>query len=106
MIIVSSEMTPADSSLMDVAIKGVDRPPFAADCLNVLLKELVGQANEGKCKLAVMADGINAIFCPNTLIHKEQLSKFGRKRYTTSFNTGLLAPEDMNVFCSLKKNIR
>ena len=96
------EATPAGSPLEHIVAKGIDRPPFAADCLNVLLKELDASAAEGKCRVALLLDGINALFSPFTHIHKE-LPRHGRKRYSMRYVAGLLDPEQISVFRSLKK---
>ena len=99
------EATPAGSPLDHIVAKGIDRPPFAADCLNVLLKELDTSAAEGKCRVALLLDGINALFSPFTHIHKE-LPRHGRKRYSLRYVAGLLEPDQINVFRSLKKFVR
>ena len=96
------EATPAGSPLDHIVAKGIDRPPFAADCLNVLLKELGTSAAEGKCRVALLLDGVNALFSPFTLIHKE-LPRHGRKRYSLRYVAGLLEPNQISVFRSLKK---
>jgi len=96
------EATPAGSPLDHIVAKGIDRPPFAADCLNVLLKELDASAAEGKCRVALLLDGINALFSPFTLIHKE-LPRHGRKRHSLRYVAGLLEPDQISVFRSLKK---
>ena len=98
------EATPAGSPLDHIVAKGIDRSPFAADCLNVLLKELDAFAAEGSCRVALLVDGINALYSPFTHIHKE-LPRHGRKRYSLRYVAGLLEPERISVFRSLKKFI-
>ena len=98
------ESTPAGSPLEHIVAKGIDRPPFAADCLNVLLKELCISASEGKCRVALLIDGVNALYSPFTLLHKE-LPRHGRKTYTRRYVAGLLEPDQVSVFRSLRKFI-
>ena len=85
---------------------GVDRPTYAADCLNAVLLELFGHADAGRCKLVLAADGINALFCQYTLIHKDHLAAFGRKTFTNHYRINILPVDDFSVFRTLKKAIK
>ena len=48
------EVTEEGSPLSEVISKGLDRPKFAADCLNVLMKELKLHCKEGTPNCKVM----------------------------------------------------
>jgi len=41
---------------------GIGRPPLAAACMLILARELKAAASEGRCKLAVVVDELNAIW--------------------------------------------
>jgi len=62
----------AGSKLSDVVNLGCDRLNFAADALNVLIRELKLNCNAGNCKMMVLLDGVNALFADTTMIHKEK----------------------------------
>jgi len=66
------EKTPAGSPLLEVINIGIDRLNFAADALNVVLKELKLNCNDDNCKLMVVCDGVNSLFSEKTLIHREK----------------------------------
>jgi len=65
------EQTPAGSPLTDVIDVGCERLPFAADALNVLIRELKLNCIANNCKLLVVCDGINSLFADHTLVHRE-----------------------------------
>ena len=62
----------AGSPLMDVIDMGCERLAFAADALNIVIKELKQNCNDGSCKLMVICDGVNSLFAEQTLVHKEK----------------------------------
>jgi len=66
------EKTPAGSPLSDVLEVGCERLPFAADALNVLIRELKLNSSAGNCKLMVVCDGVNSLFSESTLVHREK----------------------------------
>nr|CAG4645518.1 EOG090X05V1 [Lynceus sp. MCZ IZ 141354] len=68
------EITPAGSSLEDIIKQGLNRPKFSTDCYVVLLKEVKMHANEGRCKVLVVADGINSSFAPKSRARAEDRS--------------------------------
>ena len=51
---------------------GIERLTFAADALNVVIRELKLNCNEGNCKLIVICDGVNSLFADHTLVHREK----------------------------------
>jgi len=66
------EKTLAGSPLLEVIEVGIERLPFAADALNVVIRELKLNCNEGNCKLMVVCDGVNSLFASTTLVHREK----------------------------------
>jgi len=66
------DKTPAGSPLSDVLEIGCERLAFSADALNVVIKELKLNCNDGNCKLMVVCDGVNSLFADHTLVHKEK----------------------------------
>jgi len=66
------EKTLTGSPLMEVIDMGCERLAFAADALNIVIKELKLNCNDGNCKLMVICDGVNALFSEQTLVHKEK----------------------------------
>ena len=66
------EKTPTGSPLSAVIDVGIERLPFAADALNVVIRELKLNCNEGNCKLMVVCDGVNSLFASSTLVHREK----------------------------------
>ena len=57
--------------LMEVVEAGIDRHAFSADCLNALIRELHLSAQEDRCKVAVIVDGVNPLFNGNTYVCKD-----------------------------------
>ena len=57
--------------MTDVIDVGCERLPFAADALNVLIRELKLNCIANNCKLLVVCDGINSLFSERTLVHRE-----------------------------------
>jgi len=66
------EKTPAGAPLSEVLDIGCERLPFSADALNVIIRELKLNCNEGNCKMMVVCDGVNSLFADSTLVHKEK----------------------------------
>jgi len=66
------EKTPAGVPLAEVIEVGIERLPFAADALNVVIRELKLNCNDGNCKLMVVCDGVNSLFADTTLVHREK----------------------------------
>ena len=55
---------------------GIERLNFAADALNVVLRELKLNSSNGNCKLMVIVDGVNVLFSPYTLLNKDHTTAF------------------------------
>ena len=62
----------AGSPLLDIINLGCERLAFAADALNVVVRELKLNCSAGNCKLMVVCDGVNSLFAGNTLVHREK----------------------------------
>jgi len=100
------EKTPAGAPLAEVLEVGCERLPFAADALNVMIRELKLNSSEGNCKLMVVCDGINSLFSGHTLVHKEKRRKErGNKHFLKP--TGNWLPNCVPVDqCSVLRNIK
>jgi len=70
------EKTPAGAPLAEVVEFGIERLNFAADALNVVLRELRLNSSNGNCKLMVIIDGVNVLFSPYTLLNKDHTTAF------------------------------
>lgn len=66
------EKTPVGAPLMDVVDMGCERLTFAADAMNILIRELKLNCNAGNCRLMVVCDGVNSLFAEKTMIHREK----------------------------------
>jgi len=66
------EKTVAGSPLLEIIDLGCERLAFAADALNVLIRELKLNSTAGNCKLLVVCDGVNSLFAEKTLVHREK----------------------------------
>ncbi len=90
--------------------QGINRPIFAADCINAVMRELKlhaiagGEQREGgrRIRVAVLIDGINAIFNRMSLVNKE-ISEFKGKMFTRKYMEGLLPVDKFTVIRQLKK---
>lgn len=60
------EATEAGSPLTALVDHGINRTRYATDAVMALTTELKKHASEGRCKVAVVADGINSFFCPTS----------------------------------------
>jgi len=66
------EKTPAGAPLAEVIDIGIERLTFAADALNVVIRELKLNCNADNCKLMVICDGVNSLYAEHTLVHREK----------------------------------
>lgn len=80
------EITPADSTLLELVEHGINRVKFATDTIAVLFEELKQQSTEGKCRTMVAIDGFNAFFHPKTVM------KFDNKIKATPENITITQP--------------
>ncbi|XP_064114957.1 small ribosomal subunit protein mS29-like [Macrobrachium nipponense] len=58
------ESTEAGSPLSMLIEHGINRSRYATDAVMALTTELKKCATEGRCKVALVVDGINSFFCP------------------------------------------
>ncbi|XP_076031491.1 mitochondrial ribosomal protein S29 [Oratosquilla oratoria] len=65
------EITEKGSSLLDIVEQGISRARFASDCTMALTTELKKCATEGRCKIAVVIDGINSLYCKESRYQRE-----------------------------------
>nr|XP_027219166.1 28S ribosomal protein S29, mitochondrial-like [Penaeus vannamei] len=65
------ESTEAGSPLMALVEQGVNRARYASDCIMALTTEIKKYATDGRCKVAVVVDGINTFYCPNSFYRRE-----------------------------------
>jgi len=70
------EKTPIGANLLEVVDFGIERLNFAADALNVVMRELKLNSSNGNCKLMVIVDGVNVLFSPYTLLNKDHTTAF------------------------------
>jgi len=56
------EETVAGSPLMDIVEHGISRPVHAAECIHSLVTELKAMSSAGRCKTAVIIDGVNTFY--------------------------------------------
>ena len=78
------EKTVAGSPLMEIVDMGCERLAFAADALNIVIRELKLNCNAGNCKLMVVCDGVNSLFSEQTLVNKERTRWRNGPYYKTS----------------------
>ena len=66
------ESTPEGSPLSQIIETGLNRPRFAADCLNIFLKEIKINLQQGwnKHPVMLMIDGVNTLFQERTFVSK------------------------------------
>ncbi|XP_042872487.1 28S ribosomal protein S29, mitochondrial-like [Penaeus japonicus] len=65
------ESTEAGSPLMALVEQGINRARFASDSIMALTTEIKKYATDGRCKVAVVVDGINTFYCPDSLYRRE-----------------------------------
>ena len=95
---------------------GIERLPFAADALNVVLRELRINSTEANCKTLVVCDGVNSLFSTSTLLNKDHTTMmkgpYGKRR--TGQHPRTQTPEAKEWMrnlatvdeCSVLKNIK
>lgn len=66
------EVTPKDSSLLELIDHGINRVKYACDCVVILAEEIKKLSTEGKCKTLVAIDGFNAFFYPHIRVYTEK----------------------------------
>ncbi|MPC27574.1 28S ribosomal protein S29, mitochondrial [Portunus trituberculatus] len=58
------EITEPDAPLGELVDVGISRARYSTDCVLALTSELKRHATEGRCKVAVVVDGINTFYSP------------------------------------------
>jgi len=96
------EKTPAGAPLSDVLNVGIERLPFSADALNVVIRELKLNCNNGNCKLMIVCDGVNALFADTTLVHKEK-TKCMHGPYDAEWMQNVAKVDECSVLKNMKK---
>jgi len=100
----SRDKTQCGAPLLEVINLGCERFAFAADAMNVVLKELKLNCNDGNCKMMVVLDGVNALFTEHTLVNKEDTFYKPRKfRDWQDWQKTVAKVEDCSVLRSIKK---
>ncbi|XP_071549830.1 small ribosomal subunit protein mS29 [Panulirus ornatus] len=76
------EVTEVGVPLTALVDLGISRARFASDCIMGLTSELKKHATEGRCKIAVVVDGINTFFCPTSRFRREDRSFVETENFT------------------------
>eukprot|EP00095_Tigriopus_kingsejongensis_P004265 maker-scaffold1103_size62544-snap-gene-0.14 protein:Tk04265 transcript:maker-scaffold1103_size62544-snap-gene-0.14-mRNA-1 annotation:"mitochondrial 28s ribosomal protein s29" len=99
------ESTEQGSPLMEVALKGVERPKFATDCMNILMKEMKLNSKEGLKKTAVFVDGLNMLYKDETMVSKD-FPDFTRKMVSPDRLARMCSVDELSSMVSLRKLIK
>jgi small subunit ribosomal protein S29 len=90
--------------LLSVVDLGCERLTFAADAMNVLIRELKLNCNQGNCKLMVVLDGVNSLFSDHTMIHREKTCYEPGKYYPEGdWMKNVAQVDECSVLRSIKK---
>lgn len=101
------EKTPAGSPLMDIIEMGCERLAYAADALNIVIRELKLNCNDGNCKLMVVCDGVNSLFSETTLVNKDRkMWKTGPFNRGSHWIRGCVKVDECSVPRNIKKLLR
>ena len=95
--------------LSDIIDLGLARPRFAADCFNVLLKELKLNIQKGwnKHPLMVIVDGINVIFQERTFVTKTMSRRKNHKTIDSRFlKVMACSPDELSLIVAIKHLLR
>ncbi|KAG0725998.1 28S ribosomal protein S29, mitochondrial [Chionoecetes opilio] len=76
------EVTEVNSPLMELVETGIGRARYSSDCVLALTSELKAHAAEGRCKVAVVVDGINTFFAPVSRYRGEDRSFVDPQHFT------------------------
>jgi len=98
------EKTEKGAPLMEVVEVACERLPFAADAMNVVIKELKLNCNEGRMKLMVVVDGVNSLFADHTMIHRHKTEWVnGPYHKIRGFFDNVVQVDDCSVLRNIKK---
>jgi hypothetical protein len=102
------ESTEEGAPLAEVIQTGLDRPRFSADCLNVLMKELKLNAQDGwnKHPIIVLIDGINGLFEERTGVSKILPRRMPSKRISQEYISSSCTPDELSLIVSLKHMLK
>ena len=86
----------------------MNRPRFAGDCLNVLLKEIKLNIQDGwnKHPVMILVDGINVIFQERTLVQKSKERKQANIIYKRIMAEDCCAPDELSFVVALKHMLK
>ena len=91
--------------MSEVLETGLNRPRFSADCLNVFLKELKLNLQNGWSKhpVMLMIDGLNVLFQERTLVSKILPRRKNHKLITTKYlRDEACTPDELGLLVALK----
>ena len=99
-----AELTPEGAPLSEVIESGLSRPRFSSDCLNVLLKEIKLNIQQGWSKhpVMVMIDGINVIFQERTFVSKIKPRRKSRTIPNPKSISYACTPDELSVIVAIK----
>lgn len=76
------EVTEVGVPLSELIETGISRARYASDCIMALATELKQYATAKRCKVAVVADGINTFFCTSSRYRLEDLTYLNPEKFT------------------------
>ncbi|XP_063844911.1 small ribosomal subunit protein mS29-like isoform X1 [Scylla paramamosain] len=76
------EVTEPDTPLGELVELGIGRARYSTDCVLALTSELKRHATEGRCKVAVVVDGINTFYSPVSRYRCEDRTLLDPKYFT------------------------
>lgn len=78
----SREKCNEGSDILGVVDLGISRPKLASDCVVALTSELKILATAGRCKLAVVMDGINSMFTEKSIYKRDDFDFYTRAQFS------------------------
>jgi len=102
------ESTPIGSPLSQIIETGLNRPRFSADCLNVFLKELKTNIQQGwnKYPVMLMLDGVNVLFQERTLVSKTLPRRKASSPTTPFYIKEACTPDELSLLVTLKHMLK
>ena len=99
-----SEMTPEGAPLSEVIESGLSRPRFSSDCLNVLLKEIKLNIQQGwnKHPVMIIIDGVNVLFQERTFVSKIKPRRKDRTIPIPKHISSACSPDELSVIVAIK----
>ena len=92
-------MTEKGSPLSEVIESGLSRPRFSSDCLNVLLKEIKLNIQDGwnKHPVMVIIDGVNVLFQERTFVSKIMPKRKEHSIPTEKYIREACSPDELSL---------